>query len=114
MRISDWSSDVCSSDLRSRQIRQGICGSGGTCVLTRSRSGQVHRKAKGKSLARVIYAARALADLGRRTDFLLQAEAAAALETQSEERREGKECVSQCRSRVSPYHEKKKHSKRRS
>src|SRR3546814_10800317 len=81
MRISDWSSDVCSSDLRSRQIRQGICGSGGTCVLTRSRSGQVHRKAKGKSLARVIYAARALADLGRRTDFLLQAEAAAALET---------------------------------
>src|SRR3546814_14698300 len=29
----------------------------------------------------------------------------------SEERRVGKECVSQCRSRWSPSHEKKKHSK---
>src|SRR3546814_14553550 len=29
----------------------------------------------------------------------------------SEERRVGKECVSTCRSRWSPYHEKKKHTK---
>lgn len=32
-------------------------------------------------MARVIYASRALADLGRLTDFLLQAEPAVALET---------------------------------
>ncbi|MFA5940488.1 MAG: type II toxin-antitoxin system RelE/ParE family toxin [Sinimarinibacterium sp.] len=32
-------------------------------------------------MARVVYAERALADLGRLTDFLLQAEPAAALET---------------------------------
>src|SRR3546814_5275729 len=30
----------------------------------------------------------------------------------SEERRVGKECVSTCRSRWSPYHSKKKHNKR--
>src|SRR3546814_15253768 len=30
-------------------------------------------------------------------------------ESRSEERRVGKECVSQCRSRWSPYHEKTKH-----
>src|SRR3546814_19784486 len=36
------------------------------------------------------------------------AEAALATEERSEERRVGKECVSTCRSRWSPYHEKKK------
>src|SRR3546814_12709610 len=33
--------------------------------------------------------------------------------SRSEERRVGKECVSTCRSRWSPYHYKKKHSKKR-
>src|SRR3546814_13975856 len=33
----------------------------------------------------------------------------ASLHTRSEERRVGKECVSTCRSRWSPYHYKKKH-----
>src|SRR3546814_13808582 len=32
------------------------------------------------------------------------------IEQRSEERRVGKECVSKCRSRVSPYHSKKKHA----
>src|SRR3546814_18867563 len=32
-------------------------------------------------------------------------------ENRSEERRVGKECVSTCRSRWSPYHSKKKHDK---
>src|SRR3546814_18953865 len=32
-------------------------------------------------------------------------------QTRSEERRVGKECVSTCRSRCSPYHTKKKHKK---
>src|SRR3546814_21155948 len=38
----------------------------------------------------------------------LLTEARAAEEQRSEERRVGKECVSTCRSRWSPYHEKKK------
>src|SRR3546814_13444589 len=41
----------------------------------------------------------------RRAGFLNQR-----LDTRSEERRVGKECVSTCRSRWSPYHKKKKNS----
>src|SRR3546814_10315807 len=62
MRISDWSSDVCSSDLAGNQFHH-------LHVL-------VHRCA-GVDRPQ-----------GRR----------------SEERRVGKECVSTCRSRWSPYH----------
>src|SRR3546814_7856388 len=68
MRISDWSSDVCSSDLERR------CGLRG-------------------------------ADQGRSAaagDDRLQPR-----QFGSEERRVGKECVSTCRSRWSPYHLKK-------
>src|SRR3546814_10220852 len=67
MRISDWSSDVCSSDLRGGVERR--CVGGGT----RDRA-ERHRPF---------------------------ADAAA---PRSEERRVGKECVSTCRSRWSPYH----------
>src|SRR3546814_16946130 len=37
--------------------------------------------------------------------------AASFIDSRSEERRVGKECVSPCRSRWSPYHSKKKHHK---
>src|SRR3546814_18470561 len=78
MRISDWSSDVCSSDLhQSRRIRQpkGTVSSAGA---------------------------------GRRVS---QGEDSLCAEVRSEERRVGKECVSTCRSRWSPYHYKKKKKK---
>src|SRR3546814_6536503 len=42
MRISDWSSDVCSSDLRDGDVRAGTCnreGRGGTDAAFRSRTG---------------------------------------------------------------------------
>src|SRR3546814_1543646 len=68
MRISDWSSDVCSSDLVSDKERLSDAGS--RCRFT---GGQ--------------HACRS-DDPGAR----------------SEERRVGKECVSTCRSRWSPYH----------
>src|SRR3546814_3967041 len=62
MRISDWSSDVCSSDLPSWPVpRPSIISRGLRC--------------------------------SRRVD-----------QARSEERRVGKECVSTCRSRWSPYH----------
>src|SRR3546814_10879456 len=67
MRISDWSSDVCSSDL--------------SC------------KARAGSSA-----TRSWLRAGTRT------EASSRARTRSEERRVGKECVSTCRSRWSPYH----------
>src|SRR3546814_7082306 len=82
MRISDWSSDVCSSDLRAR-IGEGrgevvLCEIGADAVLAREMAradGDEHR-------------ARLLHPLGDR----------------SEERRVGKECVRTCRSRWSQYH----------
>src|SRR3546814_16201864 len=81
MRISDWSSDVCSSDLSLRRAQQPD-----TFVR------QVHR-AEGEPRALPV---------GRRGR--VRARAAGS----SEERRVGKECVSTCRSRWSPYHSKKK------
>src|SRR3546814_9189915 len=79
MRISDWSSDVCSSDLGADRDpgartsrRQGDRGQGHLQGLWRQaavRGSELHPAA------------------GR-----------------SEERRVGKECVSTCRSRWSPYH----------
>src|SRR3546814_4163986 len=73
MRISDWSSDVCSSDLLG------------------------------------------LADtrLGTRRDTLScpSLQPRCARRVRSEERRVGKECVSTCRSRWSPYHYKKQTNK---
>src|SRR3546814_15139167 len=75
MRISDWSSDVCSSDLQRPVALEGE----GRGPLPHSLSDARRRR-------------RAAAQHGRR----------------SEERRVGKECVSTCRSRWSPYHYKKK------
>src|SRR3546814_10111190 len=71
MRISDWSSDVCSSDLPA------------DIDLPAS----FHSKAP---LPRHLAALHAGRDDGR--------------QNRSEERRVGKECVSTCRSRWSPYH----------
>src|SRR3546814_4656600 len=74
MRISDWSSDVCSSDLLEldREIRNAAFG----------------------------------VELVRPGDCLrgTHLDAARARAARSEERRVGKECVSTCRSRWSPYH----------
>src|SRR3546814_4533939 len=73
MRISDWSSDVCSSDL-SRH------------------ADDPHFEGLGDPRGRAADAAHAENDEGARP------------KTRSEERRVGKECVSTCRSRWSPYH----------
>src|SRR3546814_13261214 len=80
MRISDWSSDVCSSDLRA--------------------SGAYVAPEK-EIIALIAY----LQHLGKYED--LRPAPAVASSQRSEERRVGKECVSTCRSRWSPYHLKK-------
>src|SRR3546814_15101439 len=82
MRISDWSSDVCSSDLDARAGLQ----------LQRTQ-GQLQR------IRPIAYADRPTSAAGL---------GPGGLESRSEERRVGKECVSTCRSRWSPYHKRKK------
>src|SRR3546814_7144462 len=89
MRISDWSSDVCSSDLR-------IAASTLGCIPDDLR-------AVGDTLGRYERVqqhpiAMLTGELQRfRTDSSED-------DRRSEERRVGKECVSTCRSRWSPYH----------
>src|SRR3546814_19445506 len=91
MRISDWSSDVCSSDLvhvarevEDEGVVDGLAGQRGATAPRQDR----HLVPGG--------------GLDRRPHVV-----AVAGNDRSEERRVGKECVSTCRSRWSPYHEKK-------
>src|SRR3546814_3781722 len=85
MRISDWSSDVCSSDL----LRTNAVG----C----QRSLNVRQK-----LLPLFFrlGGRHCGGRSNRCDSGLNGH----LSRRSEERRVGKECVSTCRSRWSPYH----------
>src|SRR3546814_11312010 len=92
MRISDWSSNVCSSDLSTR-VRLSF----------RPRLITAY-SASGTKPAIAAADARKPADA---TSWNKKGESP----TRSEERRVGKECVSTCRSRWSPYHEKKKSRK---
>src|SRR3546814_16910548 len=96
MRISDWSSDVCSSDLHHRagsgcrpaeRCRMAPAAGALGCAVPERRAVQLaHRGAEHHGADEGAHATGA----GR-----------------SEERRVGKECVSPCRSRWSPYHSKK-------
>src|SRR3546814_18780646 len=97
MRISDWSSDVCSSDL----ARGGLVV-GGLDLDARLR-GVAHRIALLVGLDLDAEPVAFPADLDAR-----DAEAVTRLgevdeRGRSEERRVGNECVSTCRSRWSPY-----------
>src|SRR3546814_21187645 len=94
MRISDWSSDVCSSDLSQRSARDANSRDAGIAVDHPRVGRWLHLLANG--------IARLLAGRPR-----LVIEPGYTLR-RSEERRVGTECVSTCRSRWSPYHLKNK------
>src|SRR3546814_15879000 len=105
MRISDWSSDVCSSDLG----REVMGGNGdGPPVDLADALDQHHRRALAElqvpgdaGVGGQLQGAHQLARGNARLlqDVLGKARPLA----RSEERRVGKECVSTCRSRWSPY-----------
>src|SRR3546814_8603553 len=103
MRISDWSSDVCSSDLADvtalivrQYLRDDLFG---FLRFHRNIAGGAHLRAQLH-----IQQTQEMMNLRHRGDGGLAAAAAGALLDRSEERRVGKECVSTCRSRWSPYH----------
>src|SRR3546814_9926273 len=94
MRISDWSSDVCSSELGARVGGGDFHPGFGGEFLDR-----VHERQSalvGHPADRV--AMRRAAETMVEALFVVDREAG-----RSEERRVGKECVSPCRSRWSPY-----------
>src|SRR3546814_1121590 len=84
MRISDWSSDVCSSDLAAVDRYWELLRYPGNRAATMARF----------SAPRETFDAAVLAKVAAPTLILWR----------SEERRVGKECVSTCRSRWSPSH----------
>src|SRR3546814_11256579 len=102
MRISDWSSDVCSSDLKSATGTQmtHVPYKGSPQSWTAINSGEVDMVCDSmpNPLATLQSGrARAIAVTGdSRVNALPD------VATRSEERRVGKECVSTCRSRWSP------------
>src|SRR3546814_14192729 len=100
MRISDWSSDVCSSDLPETNI--GIFpGAGGTERLPRliGEARALELILRGRTVGPEEALQLGMVHEVTTDDVLLRA--------RSEERRVGKECVSTCRSRWSTYHSKK-------
>src|SRR3546814_19815163 len=90
MRISDWSSDVCSSDLQqeSENCEKDRCEIHFSSIA----KGYTNR---AETLQHFMTLAQVRADYRRGS------------QSRSEERSVGKECVSTCRSRWSPYHSKK-------
>src|SRR3546814_16881183 len=103
MRISDWSSDVCSSDLVDLPL--GHDERRGEHVQMRDRADDQ------PALLGVAGDHAADIDLGRQQ--LLGPGVGHVLDARSEARRVGKEGVSTCRSRWSPYHLKKKNKRAR-
>src|SRR3546814_14590679 len=103
MRISDWSSDVCSSDLMAGERIVYTSGSTGQPKGARLGAAQIMH-----TCAALLHAASALAEDRHLSvlpyALLLEAICGIYLPLRSEERRVGKECVSTCRSRWSPQH----------
>src|SRR3546814_14706175 len=101
MRISDWSSDVCSSDLyevkRYERNRK--------TMLAPPELLAVHPLGKSPVITD---GAVTVAESGAIFEYILERYGNGRLQpqpgTRSEERRVGNECVSTCRSRWSPYH----------
>src|SRR3546814_5600955 len=88
MRISDWSSDVCSSDLIREEDRRGAGHDAD------------HAKVRFATAAE----AQSELDCVEQAHFPTETGRRAGRDLRSAARRVGKECVSTCRSRWSPFH----------
>src|SRR3546814_13898907 len=130
MRISDWSSDVCSSDLDGAQLWKSDIGASDleqavdtirstisivengrrlTYPFDAATSYKLYGQLFGPVAARLPAVPHLIfepdgAMLRLPINLLVTADTGLADYERSEERRVGKECVSTCRSRWSPYH----------
>src|SRR3546814_12280874 len=97
MRISDWSSDVCSSDLLA-EMKNAYLGARERAPLALSRMQREEQLWKRKVSSEQDY--QDARQVYSEANVLLRT---AEQNLRSEERRVGKECVSTCRTRWSPY-----------
>src|SRR3546814_11863077 len=101
MRISDWSSDVCSSDL-AREL------SGRDFLRLKQQPSEAGRKKILANLLKVPSTDLKQISLNEAYARYYATPYNSGTLQRSEERRVGKECVSTCRSRWAPDHYKKK------
>src|SRR3546814_19118211 len=100
MRISDWSSDVCSSDLAKH--RAGARIGHDTTYDSMYLDGLEDAYEPGRLMGSFAE------ETAKQYQFTREAQ-----DERSEERRVGKECVSTCRSRWSPYKSKNNKTKKK-
>src|SRR3546814_18394690 len=122
MRISDWSSDVCSSDLpvdgsgnviatsASALTSLRLPATSGTPKATQNVQLSVNLNATTEVPATAAFDRFDATSYNKAVTTTVYDSngAPTPMTTRSEERRVGEECVSTCRSRRSPYHKKKK------
>src|SRR3546814_12584356 len=120
MRISDWSSDVCSSDLATAIANNSGAGLAANGTMTLNSSGDIANYGSLYTGSQMVLNAghtiRNYRNAAMDSDGSITATGDKFVNnsnvnakgnitiTRSEERRVGKECVSTCRSRWSPYH----------
>src|SRR3546814_13109832 len=102
MRISDWSSDVCSSDL---VIRASPSSFRVAWTERRYQDGSLAGTERWTAILTVAVQPPRAAERLRKNPLGIFVDAI----NRSEERRVGKECVSTCRSWWSRYHQKNTH-----
>src|SRR3546814_14929419 len=98
MRISDWSSDVCSSDLHDADRHDDEYDGDGAGWVSVRRLLETRYAPAGIVFRRGRF---------HRPVYLAALERGRTWEIRSEERRVGQECVGTCSSGWSPYHYKK-------
>src|SRR3546814_4990704 len=98
MRISDWSSDVCSSDLCNGRVTPP----GPSLVDRMDMKTRAGIAVAGVLAAVLVGTSAGTAEAATLRGKALKVAAAQKNDRRSEERRVGKECVSTCRSRWSP------------
>src|SRR3546814_13334931 len=110
MRISDWSSDVCSSDLVGEVFSECAIGAAADARQHDDDPDNAEQTERADRRVRCRNHAEDFIPVAHEECALpaLAVPAPDKLDCRSEERRVGKECVSTCRSRWSPYLEKKK------